>query len=390
MRAWAPVAIRRARSNLLNRSSWVALVGSAFAHAAVLSLWSTPTPLTPSELHFSSDVEAVILEASSDAGDTSVRSIATAESLSGASDDASQLEVKRLTEITDQLNAKLRKEIEQRRSDRARYEQVAADYESEKIAAQSARAELESEQYRAATLATQLADTLFLLEETQKDNDRREALAQDRLQLSAHRIEALQRALTDTRNQSDELLARNQKWADAFQALSMTATQAASQNRALREAASVQSAAFADIKTQNDSLHVELEQLKHELLQLETRTAALLQAQDAPATSEVQPSTGNALSDVQPMPVAGNPKPIYPRLAIKQGLEGNVALNVSISELGRVAHIAILRPSGSKILDEAAIQSVQQWQFTPAYRDGQPTATVTTIPIQFRLIDARG
>ncbi|MEK9943079.1 MAG: TonB family protein [Gammaproteobacteria bacterium] len=374
----------------MNRSSWVALVGSAFAHAAVLSLWSTPTPLTPAELHFSSDLDAVILEAFSDAGDTSIQSIATAESLSGASDDASQLEVKRLTEITEQLNAKLQKEIEQRSSDQARYEQVAADYESEKIAAQSARAELESEQSKAAALATQLADTRFMLEEARKGSDLREALARDRLQLSTRRIEALQRTLTDTRNQSDQLLAQNQKWADDFQALSTTASLAASQNRMLQQAASEQAAAFAEIKAQNDSLHVELEQLKHELLQLETKTASLPQAQDAPATSEVQPSTGNALSDRQPMPVAGNPKPTYPRLAIKQGLEGNVSLHVSISELGRVAHIAILRPSGSKILDEAAIQSVQQWQFTPAYRDGQPTATVTTIPIEFRLIDARG
>ncbi|MEK9784701.1 MAG: hypothetical protein VW546_01710, partial [Gammaproteobacteria bacterium] len=235
----------------MNRSSWVALVGSAFAHAAVLSLWSTPTPLTPAELHFSSDLDAVILEAFSDAGDTSIQSIATAESLSGASDDASQLEVKRLTEITEQLNAKLQKEIEQRSSDQARYEQVAADYESEKIAAQSARAELESEQSKAATLATQLADTRFMLEEARKGSDRREALARDRLQLSTRRIEALQRTLTDTRNQSDQLLAQNQKWADDFQALSTTASLAASQNRMLQQAASEQAAAFAEIKAQN-------------------------------------------------------------------------------------------------------------------------------------------
>jgi protein TonB len=96
------------------------------------------------------------------------------------------------------------------------------------------------------------------------------------------------------------------------------------------------------------------------------------------------------LSDLRPVPAAGNPKPVYPRMAIRRGIEGEVELSVSVSPLGRVSQISINKPSGFAMLDQAAIDSVKQWKFTPAVRDGVPAAMVIDIPVQFRLIDSRG
>ncbi|MDP6079637.1 MAG: hypothetical protein QF435_06175, partial [Arenicellales bacterium] len=55
------------------------------------------------------------------------------------------------------------------------------------------------------------------------------------------------------------------------------------------------------------------------------------------------PTSGNASSNQQPRPVAGNPKPIYPSFARKKGLEGDVILTVSIQPTGAVSTVTLKR-----------------------------------------------
>ncbi len=130
--------------------------------------------------------------------------------------------------------------------------------------------------------------------------------------------------------------------------------------------------------------------LRHELSHAKKNAADLKEQLDQAQASKAALDTGNALSDLRPVPAAGNPKPVYPRMAIRRGIEGEVELSVSVSPLGKVSQISINKPSGSFMLDQAAIDSVKQWQFTPAVRDGAPAAMVIDIPVQFRLIDSRG
>ncbi len=171
-----------------------------------------------------------------------------------------------------------------------------------------------------------------------------------------------------------------------------TATQ--SENQSLRLTVAKQTVALADARTEKEQLRSHVKTLTHQTAQLEIDIATLEDLREAEAqaasASQMSAATGNAIADVQPLPVAGNPKPVYPRLAIKQGIEGDVALNVRVSESGHVAQVSIISPSGSTLLDNAAVESVRTWRFTPAYRDGRPSETVTTVPIQFRLVDARG
>jgi TonB family protein len=127
-------------------------------------------------------------------------------------------------------------------------------------------------------------------------------------------------------------------------------------------------------------------------LEISDEEAAALRAQNEQTTQSAQPSaaaldTGNALRESDPRPVAGNPKPVYPRLAIRRGLEGEVSLAVSVSASGEVSGISISKPSGSKLLDQAALKAVRQWQFTPAIKDGTASPATTTIPVQFRLLN---
>ena len=147
---------------------------------------------------------------------------------------------------------------------------------------------------------------------------------------------------------------------------------------------------LADAQSALRSTEEENEALQRELSHAKKNAADLKKQLDQAQASKASLDTGNALSDLRPVPTAGNPKPVYPRMAIRRGIEGEVRLSVSVTALGKVSRISINKPSGSAMLDQAAIDSVRKWQFTPAIRDGVPTAMVVDIPIQFRLIDSRG
>ena len=149
-------------------------------------------------------------------------------------------------------------------------------------------------------------------------------------------------------------------------------------------------ARLADAQSALRSTEEKNEALQRELSQARKNAANLKEQLNQMQASKASLDTGNALSDLRPVPTAGNPKPVYPRMAIRRGIEGEVRLSVSVSALGNVSRISINKPSGSAMLDQAAIDSVRKWQFTPAIRDGVPTAMVVDIPVQFRLIDSRG
>ena len=94
---------------------------------------------------------------------------------------------------------------------------------------------------------------------------------------------------------------------------------------------------------------------------------------------------GDASSNHQPKPIAGNPKPVYPRLAIKQRLQGDVILTVSIQPTGAVNRITLKRSSGFKLLDSAAMDAVRHWRYEPLPKDALPVTRSDQIPINFRL-----
>lgn len=61
--------------------------------------------------------------------------------------------------------------------------------------------------------------------------------------------------------------------------------------------------------------------------------------------------------------VAGFKDPVYPRLAIKRGLEGEVKIKLNISAEGILLDTILLKGSGHKILDQAAMEAAKNWRF---------------------------
>ena len=80
-----------------------------------------------------------------------------------------------------------------------------------------------------------------------------------------------------------------------------------------------------------------------------------------------------------------NPKPKYPRVARKRGYEGEVKLKVFVLADGKVGKIEVLRPSGHKVLDDEAIETVKDWIFVPGKQGGEEISSWVTVPITFQL-----
>ncbi|MBP2625861.1 MAG: hypothetical protein H6Q68_572 [Firmicutes bacterium] len=82
------------------------------------------------------------------------------------------------------------------------------------------------------------------------------------------------------------------------------------------------------------------------------------------------------------------PKPTYPQAARKAGWEGAVVLRTLISTDGSVVSVSVREGSGYDELDEAAVQGVKKWRFSPAKKAGIPIASFHDVRVRFRLVDA--
>lgn len=80
-----------------------------------------------------------------------------------------------------------------------------------------------------------------------------------------------------------------------------------------------------------------------------------------------------------------NPKPPYPALAIKLGLEGKVVILAEVLPSGKAGKVVIENSSGHELLDESALQTISKWQFASIRKDGVIKNQVVRIPITFNL-----
>jgi protein TonB len=87
--------------------------------------------------------------------------------------------------------------------------------------------------------------------------------------------------------------------------------------------------------------------------------------------------------DIKPPRKVVDVAPVYPPLARAARVEGIVILEAVIAEDGSVRDVRVLRPQA--LLDEAAIEAVRQWRFTPTLLNGQPVPVVMTITVAFQL-----
>jgi protein TonB len=64
-------------------------------------------------------------------------------------------------------------------------------------------------------------------------------------------------------------------------------------------------------------------------------------------------------------------------------VQGVVILECTISPQGKVVAVKTVR--GVPMLDEAAIQAVKQWEYTPTLLNGVPVPVIMTVTVNFKL-----
>jgi protein TonB len=75
--------------------------------------------------------------------------------------------------------------------------------------------------------------------------------------------------------------------------------------------------------------------------------------------------------------------PTYPPLAVSARVEGIVVLDATLDVDGRVTQARVLR--SIPLLDQAALEAVRQWRYSPTLLNGVPVPVVMTVTVQFTL-----
>jgi periplasmic protein TonB len=75
--------------------------------------------------------------------------------------------------------------------------------------------------------------------------------------------------------------------------------------------------------------------------------------------------------------------PIYPAIARLNRVQGIVVLEAVIGETGRVRNVRVLK--SIPLLDQAAIDAVRQWVFTPTLLNGEAVPVVMNVTVSFEL-----
>lgn len=75
--------------------------------------------------------------------------------------------------------------------------------------------------------------------------------------------------------------------------------------------------------------------------------------------------------------------PVYPAFAINARKQGTVILEVVIDESGAVSRVRVLR--SEPLLDDAAIEAVKRWRYTPTLLNNVPIPILMTVTVRFTL-----
>lgn len=87
-----------------------------------------------------------------------------------------------------------------------------------------------------------------------------------------------------------------------------------------------------------------------------------------------------------PVRLLVSPAPAYPLQALRAGLSGSVEIEVVVGIDGRPLRAFVVRSSGHRALDRAALATVlREWRFQPQTHGGEAVEAVARVPVEFVL-----
>jgi len=87
--------------------------------------------------------------------------------------------------------------------------------------------------------------------------------------------------------------------------------------------------------------------------------------------------------DIRPPARIKSVQPAYPPLAQAARIQGVVVVEAVIGTDGTVSGARVLR--SIPLLDQAAVDAVLQWEYTPTRLNGVPVAILLTVSVHFKL-----
>lgn len=182
------------------------------------------------------------------------------------------------------------------------------------------------------------------------------------------------------------------------------------ENAAIQETPLSMPVSADDIVEKNKTLPQKVEQKKEHTLEKQAQPAANKNAVKAEGRGSGQGSgkgsgegagagsgkgegKGNGIGDgigegtpVTPPRLLKMQKPKYPPEARRDEIEGIAYIKIIVNASGQVVSSMIVQSSGNSFLDNAALQAVYNWQFSPAKNtNGIPVACYITVPVNFNL-----
>ena len=100
---------------------------------------------------------------------------------------------------------------------------------------------------------------------------------------------------------------------------------------------------------------------------------------------KVIPKASPITIPVTPPKVLYRVAPVYPQEARMHGIEGMVVVKALVSESGELLQTRIKTSSGSGILNNAAVASLNKWKFSPAVQGAGAIKSWLEIPFKFTL-----
>ena len=111
--------------------------------------------------------------------------------------------------------------------------------------------------------------------------------------------------------------------------------------------------------------------------------AAAKESADAEAREKAKAAALRVGGKVRPPTKIKNVTPVYPAAAKSAKVAGMVIIEATIGGNGKVIDAKVLR--SVPMLDEAALEAVRQWEFTPTLLNGAPVPVVMTVTVNFKL-----
>ena len=119
--------------------------------------------------------------------------------------------------------------------------------------------------------------------------------------------------------------------------------------------------------------------------------AAAKEKADAAAKAKADAAARRARAIAAPVRVGGqikpptkvkDVKPLYPAIARSARVAGAVVIAATIDEEGKVIDAKVVR--SIPLLDQAALDAVQQWEYMPTLLNGVPVPVLVTVTINFK------